>query len=198
MSRGQLHGIMIIRVPAPALPHLRPALRLADPAQPFIRLQERRTARAPARSRRAAPYQPPATARLGRPRRPSRADPAPAATSADAPAGHPRHRPALAPPPGHPPLDLPAPHRTTSGQRRDRRTDRAARRREQRLGIPADPRRAAQARPPGQRIYHPLGPQSPEDSPGTATAHRHDLAAVPAHSGSHDARHRFLSMWTAR
>ena len=49
MSRSKLHGIMIIHVPAPALPHLRPALRLADPAQPFIRLQERRTARAPAR-----------------------------------------------------------------------------------------------------------------------------------------------------
>jgi transposase InsO family protein len=29
---------MIIRVPAPALPHLRPALQLADPAQPVIGL----------------------------------------------------------------------------------------------------------------------------------------------------------------
>src|SRR5689334_15070673 len=109
MSRGQLHGIMIIRVPAPALPHLRPALRLADPARPVIGLQEHRTARAAARSRRAAPYQPPATARLGRPRRPRRADPPPAATAADAPAGHPRYCPAMAPPPGHPQVDLPEP-----------------------------------------------------------------------------------------
>ena len=34
-------GIMIIRVPAPALSHLRPALRLASPARPVIRFQER-------------------------------------------------------------------------------------------------------------------------------------------------------------
>src|ERR1700722_326764 len=53
---------MIIRVPAPALPHLRPALRLAGPARPVISLQERRAARAAARSRRAAPH--PAAARL--------------------------------------------------------------------------------------------------------------------------------------
>ena len=33
------------------------------------------------------------------------------------------------------------------------------------LGIQEDPRRAAQARPPGQRIHHPPGPQSPEDPP---------------------------------
>ena len=37
---------MIIRVPAPALSHLRPALRLAGPAQPVIGLQGRRAARA--------------------------------------------------------------------------------------------------------------------------------------------------------
>jgi putative transposase len=51
------------------------------------------------------------------------------------------------------------------------------------------PRRAAQARPPGQRVDHPPGPQSTEDSPGSATEHRHDVAEVPAHSGSYDARH---------
>ena len=34
-------------------------------------------------------------------------------------------------------------------------------------GIPADPRRAAQARPPGRRIDDPPGPQGAEDSPGT-------------------------------
>jgi putative transposase len=41
----------------------------------------------------------------------------------------PGHRPALAPPPGHPQTDLPAPGGTAAGQRRDRRADRAARRR---------------------------------------------------------------------
>ena len=80
---------MIIRVPAPALSRLRPALRLADPARPVIGLQGRRAARAAARGRRAAPRQFPAPARLGRPGGPRRADPAPADTAADAPAGHP-------------------------------------------------------------------------------------------------------------
>ena len=183
---------MIIRVPAPALSHLRPALRLAGPARPVIGLQGRRAARAAARGRRAAPHPSAAPAGLGRPRGPRRADPAPAGKAADAPAGHPRHRPALAPPPGHPQVDLPEPDRTAAGQRRDRRADRAARHREPRLGIQADPGRAAQARPPGQRIHHPPGPQGPEDPPGTGTAHRHDLAEVPAHPGSDDARHRFL------
>src|SRR5689334_22470745 len=107
---------MIIRVLAPALPHLRPALRLAGPARPVIGLQGRRVARAETRGRGAAPYQSAAQARLGRPSDPRRADPAPAGKAADAPAGHTWHRPALAPPPGHPPLDLPEPDRTASGQ----------------------------------------------------------------------------------
>src|SRR6185436_18048061 len=103
--------------------------------------------------------------RLGRPRRPRRAGPAPAGKAASAPAGHPRHRPALAPPPGHPQVDLPQPDRTAAGQRRDSRPHRAARHREQRLGIPEDPRRAAQARPPGWCVHDPPGPQGAEDSP---------------------------------
>ena len=173
-GEGQPYGIMIIRVLAPALSHLRPGLRLAGPARPVIGLQERRAARAPARGRRAAPRQSPAPAGLGRPGGPRRADPAPAGTAADAPAGHARHPPALAPPPDRPQVDLPAPNRAAAGQHRGRRADRAARDREPALGIPADPRRAAEARSPGQRIHRPPGPQSPEDSPGTATAHRHD------------------------
>jgi hypothetical protein len=48
---------MIICVSAPALSHLRPALRLAGPARPVIGFQERRTARPAARGRRAAPHQ---------------------------------------------------------------------------------------------------------------------------------------------
>jgi putative transposase len=81
---------MIIRVLAPALPHLRPALRLAGPARPVISLQGRRAARATARGRRTAPHPSAAAGRLGRPRGPRRADPAPAREAASAPAGHPR------------------------------------------------------------------------------------------------------------
>ena len=92
---------MIICVPSPALPRLLPALRLAGPARPVIISKGRRVARAAARDRRAAPDPSAAPARLGRPRNPRRADPAPASKAADTPAGHPRHRPAVAPPPGH-------------------------------------------------------------------------------------------------
>src|SRR5271163_4455602 len=115
---------MIIRARAPALSHLRPALRLARPARPVISFEGCRAAGAAARGRRAAPHQSPAPARLGRPGGPRRADPARAATAADTPAGYSRRRPAVAPPPGHPPLDLPAPDGTAAGQRRDHRPDR--------------------------------------------------------------------------
>jgi putative transposase len=80
---------MIIRVPAPALPHLHPALRLAGPARPVDGFQGRRTARAAARGRRAAPHQSPAPAGLGRPRNPRRADPVPAGKTAGASPDHP-------------------------------------------------------------------------------------------------------------
>src|ERR1019366_3194225 len=89
-------------------------------------------------------------------------------------------------------MDLSAPDGTAAGQRRDRLADRAARRRESRLGIPADPRRAAETRPPGRRVHDPPGPQGAEDPSGTATADRRDLAAVPARPGIGDARHRLL------
>ena len=81
--------MMIIHVSSPALPHLRAAVQLAGPTRPVISLQGRRAARAAARDRRAAPCQFPAPARLGRPRSPRRAGPAPAGKAASAPAGHP-------------------------------------------------------------------------------------------------------------
>jgi putative transposase len=135
---------------------------------------------------------PPAPAGLGRPRRPRRADPASAPKSADAPAGHPGHRPAVASPLGHQEMDLPAPDRPPAGQRRDRRAHRAARHRASRLGIPAHPRRATQARLPGECIHDPARPQGPEDPAGTRPGHRHHLAAVPAHASGDHARRRFL------
>ena len=192
------NGIMMICVRAPALPHFRPALRLAGPAWPFIGIQGRRTACAPARGRRAAADQPAAPARLGRPGSLGRADPAPARKATDAPADHPGHRPALAPPPDHPQVDLPEPHRTTSGQRRDHYADRAARHREQRLGIPENSRRAAQTRLPGQRVHHPPGPQGAEDP----ARHRND---APTRLGEDSCTLRprrcspsISSTWTAR
>ena len=88
-TQGKPYGIMIIRVPAPALPHLCPGLRLAGPARPVTGPQERRAARTTARGRRAAPRQSPGPARLGRPHGPRRAHPAPAGQVAGAPAGTP-------------------------------------------------------------------------------------------------------------
>ena len=79
-----------------------------------------------------------------------------------------------------------------ASQCRDRRADRAACRREPRLRIPADPRRAAQARSPGQCIHYPPDPQGTEDPAGAETAHGCDVAAVPAHASRDDARHRLL------
>src|SRR6476660_306482 len=80
---------MIIHVPTSALPHLRPALRLADPAQPVISLQRRRTPGAATRGRRAAPDPSAASARLGRPGGDGRADPALAGKAASAGWSHP-------------------------------------------------------------------------------------------------------------
>ena len=67
--------------------------------------------------------------------------------------------------PGHPQVDLSEPDGTAGSQRRDRRAHRATRHREPRLGKQEDPGRATQARPPGQLIHHPLGPQSAEGPP---------------------------------
>ena len=105
---------MVSRVPAPALPDLRPALRLAGPAGPLVSVQGRGTAGAAARGRRAAPHQAQTPARLGRPSRHGRADPVPASEAASTPPGHPRNRPSAAPPPGHQETDLSSRRRTTA------------------------------------------------------------------------------------
>jgi putative transposase len=58
LRRGQWqpYGIMITRVPSPALSHLRPALRLARPARPVISFEGCGAAGAATRGRRAAPH----------------------------------------------------------------------------------------------------------------------------------------------
>ena len=82
----------------------------------------------------------------------------------------PGYRTAVTSAPGHQDMDLSAQRGPAASQCGDHRADRAARRREQWLGIPADPRRAAQARLPSQPIYDPPGPQDDEDPSGTTTA----------------------------
>jgi hypothetical protein len=109
---------MISRVPPSALSDLRSALRLAGPTRPLAGVHERRAARAAARGHRAAPHQSAAPPGLGRPRGPSRADPAPAGKAADVPPAHPRHGSSVAPPPGHPEVDLPEPERPVRPIRR--------------------------------------------------------------------------------
>src|SRR6266567_1010164 len=89
-------------------------------------------------------------------------------------------------------MGLPEPGRTAAGQDRDRLADRAARHRESRLGIPENPRRATETRPPGRRIHDPPGPQGAENPSGTGTAYRRDVAAVPARPGTDDDRYGLL------
>ena len=55
--------------------------------------------------------------------------------------------------------------------------------RERDLGLPAYPRRVAQARPSHRRIHHPQNPQAAADTTGPAAVHRHVLATVPARPG---------------
>src|SRR5690349_10023162 len=125
---------MITHVSSPAIPDLRPALQLAGPARPIIGVQERGTAGAAARGRRAAPEQSAAPTGLGRPGGTGRADPATAETATGTPANHARHRSAMASSPGQKEVDLPEPHRPPAGERRYHRAHRAACYREPWLG----------------------------------------------------------------
>jgi putative transposase len=127
---------MIGCVPSPALPDLRPALRLAGPARSFGGVQGRGAAGAAARGRCATPDPAAAPAGLGRPRGPRRADPAPAGKAADAPADHTRHRASVAPPPDRQEMDLSAPGGPPASHRRDNRAHRVPRHRERFVGYP--------------------------------------------------------------
>ena len=183
---------MVSRVPAPALPDLHPALRLAGTAGPLVSVQGRRAAGAPARGRRAAPHQAQAPPRLGRPSRHGRADPVPArklrahrlVTPGTVLRWHRRlvtRKWTYLHGAGRPPVSA-----EIAGLIGRLAAENHG------WGIPADPRRAAQARSPGQRIHDPPGPQGTDDPAGAEAAHRCDVAAVPACASRDDARHRFL------
>ena len=106
--------------------------------------------------------------------------------------GHSGHDPALASPPRAPTMDLPEPDRTATDRRRARRLGGADGAGEPALGLPADAGRVAQARPPRRRLDDPADPAAPPHPTGAGAAHRHQLAAVPAHAGRQHARGRLL------
>jgi hypothetical protein len=60
------------------------------------------------------------------------------------------------------------------------------------MGIPAAAGRAAHTRPPRRRLDDRTDPPAPPHPTSTFAAHRHQLAAVPAHPGHHHARGRLL------
>ena len=61
-----------------------------------------------------------------------------------------------------------------------------------RWGYLRTPGRAAQTRPPRRRLDDPADPEAPPHPTGAVAAHRHQLAAVPAHPGRQHARGRLL------
>ena len=93
----------------------------------------------------------------------------PRPAAADDPAslslGHPGHNPALASPPRAPEVDLPQPARPPTDRRRRRRVGAADGEGEPELGLPQDPGRTAQTRPPRRRLDDPPDPVPPPDPP---------------------------------
>jgi hypothetical protein len=67
-----------------------------------------------------------------------------------------------------------------------------------RLGVPEDPGRAAQARPPGRRVHDPPDPQGPEDPSSTETATPTRPGGSSCTRRRDDARGPTSSTWTAR
>src|SRR3954451_20573676 len=143
------------RVAAAAIPDLSTRARTALADEPRILHQGRRAPRPAARGRRAPLHQPEATHGLGRPGRLRRPRPAAAPSTTLPSPGHPRHDPALASPPRSQELDLPKLARSPTDRRCPRRADAAHGAGEPPMGIPEDPGRATQTRPPRRRLDNP-------------------------------------------
>jgi putative transposase len=179
-------------VAAPAVFDLPTAAEPAVAARSLVGVQGRRTPGAASRSRRAAQNQPQAPPGLGRPSGLHRAGPDTAADATRTSPGHTRHDPALASSPGRQEMDVSTPSGPSTRRGRCGQFDRAPGPGESHLGIPKNPGRAAQTRPPRRGLNDPPRP-APEANPsGAGPGHRHDLAAVPAHSGVDHAGVRLL------
>ena len=180
------------RVLAPGLPDRRAAIGLVVVAGLILDVEGRGTPCAAARGLGAAANEPAASPGWGRSRAVRRVVSAPSSARATASAGHARHDPGLASPSDSQEVDLPTPDRPSTHRRGDRRADRAAGPAEPELGIPTDPGRTAQARPPSRRLDDPARAHPAADTTRTDPGHRHQLAAVPPHPGVHDGGMRLL------
>jgi len=138
-----------------ALPDVRPPGWLDGAAGAFFGVEGRRTPRSPSRGRRAAAAEPPAEAGLGRPRGARRPGSPALRAGGEEPAGDAGHAAALAPAAGPLAVDLSSQDRTasyvytTANRCQARSADRADGAGEPRLGLQADPGRAARPRVPG-------------------------------------------------
>ena len=160
------------------VPDLLAGARARPAVGPHVPRQGRRAPRAAPRGRRAAPHQPTTAFGLGRPGDLRRARAAVAPSAALPSPGHPGHDPALASPPRPPTMDLPPPGRTATDRRCPRRSGAADGAGEPALGIPADPGRAAQTRPPRRRLDDPPDPAS------ATASHRHRSGTPTPAGGS--------------
>jgi hypothetical protein len=116
LASWQCWGRIAVCVSSPSVSDHDQDLWLAAPAGPRPVVQERRDPGSPSRTHGATPSGRPAQARLGRPRGPGRADPAPASLAARPSACHTGHAAGLAPPPDHTQLDVSEPARPPGNQ----------------------------------------------------------------------------------
>jgi hypothetical protein len=192
MLTAQPQGMMIGRVPSSAVSDLHPACWLACPGRPLIGVKQRRTAGATARGRRTAPHQAQASPGLGRPSGAGRADPVPArrlrahrlVTPGTVLRWHrrlARNKWAYPNRTGRPPVSI----EIAALIERLATENRC-------WGISGSKARCSSP-PPGPRLHDPPDPQRPGGSSGADTAHRHDVAAVPAYASRDDARRQLLS-----
>ena len=160
------------RVTAAAVSDLPAGARTAPADGPHVLCKEHRAHRASPRGRRAAPHQPETTPGLGRPSRVRRPDPAATGEAAQPSPGHSGHHPGLASPTRAQAWTYPTRPRAATDRCQRRSVGEADGAGEPELGLPQDPGRAAQTRPPGRRLDDPPDPPTAPDPTGTGPAHR--------------------------